>query len=74
MWNSIIFIFSIPLVSFTGSTKIGKQVALKVQERFGKLLLELGGNNAMIGKSDYNYRLHQRLFKVLYLCYILLLF
>lgn len=42
----------IPLVSFTGSTKIGKQVALKVQERFGKLLLELGGNNAMIVMQD----------------------
>lgn len=38
----------IPLVSFTGSTAIGKQVALNVQERFGKSLLELGGNNAIV--------------------------
>lgn len=40
----------LPLVSFTGSTAVGKGVALKVQERFGKCLLELGGNNALIGK------------------------
>jgi hypothetical protein len=32
----------IPLVSFTGSTPIGRQVALKVQSRFGRVLLELG--------------------------------
>ncbi|XP_015597329.1 putative aldehyde dehydrogenase family 7 member A1 homolog [Cephus cinctus] len=42
----------IPLVSFTGSTKVGKQVALKVQDRFGKSLLELGGNNALIVAQD----------------------
>lgn len=46
----IVSIFSIPLVSFTGSTNIGRNVAIKVQERFGKCLLELGGNNALIGK------------------------
>lgn len=38
----------IPLVSFTGSTKAGKNVATTVAERFGKTLLELGGNNAII--------------------------
>ncbi|XP_066594221.1 alpha-aminoadipic semialdehyde dehydrogenase [Prorops nasuta] len=42
----------VPLVSFTGSTKVGKQVALKVQDRFGKSLLELGGNNALIVAQD----------------------
>jgi len=42
----------IPLVSFTGSTNIGKQVALSVQERFGKSILELGGNNAIIVNED----------------------
>ncbi|XP_043273969.1 putative aldehyde dehydrogenase family 7 member A1 homolog [Venturia canescens] len=42
----------LPLISFTGSTKVGKQVALKVQERFGKSLLELGGNNALIVAAD----------------------
>jgi aldehyde dehydrogenase family 7 protein A1 len=32
-------------VSFTGSEKVGKEVAKNVQDRFGKVLLELGGNN-----------------------------
>lgn len=44
----------VPLVSFTGSTEVGKNVALKVQQRFGKSLLELGGNNAMIVTPDGN--------------------
>ncbi|XP_051168268.1 putative aldehyde dehydrogenase family 7 member A1 homolog [Leptopilina boulardi] len=44
----------VPLVSFTGSSKVGKEVALKVQNRFGKCLLELGGNNALIVASDAN--------------------
>ncbi|CAI9543826.1 unnamed protein product [Staurois parvus] len=43
---------SVDLVSFTGSTNVGKQVALKVQERFGRNLLELGGNNAIIVFED----------------------
>lgn len=38
----------IPLVSFTGSTPVGKQVAVKVAARLGHSLLELGGNNAII--------------------------
>jgi len=38
----------IQLVSFTGSTKIGRHVATTVAERFGKTILELGGNNAII--------------------------
>jgi len=38
----------VPLVSFTGSTKIGNQVAVEVQKRFGRSLLELGGNNAIL--------------------------
>lgn len=44
----------IPLVSFTGSTAVGKKVALVVQERFGKTILELGGNNAIIVDKDAN--------------------
>ena len=40
------------LVSFTGSTAVGRQVALAVQGRFGKHLLELGGNNALIVDED----------------------
>lgn len=38
----------IPLLSFTGSTAVGKQVAAKVASRLGKTILELGGNNAII--------------------------
>ncbi|MFM6984319.1 MAG: aldehyde dehydrogenase family protein [Chitinophagaceae bacterium] len=38
----------IALVSATGSTRMGKSVGVAVAERFGKSLLELGGNNAII--------------------------
>ncbi len=38
----------IPLVSFTGSTRIGRHVAQTVAGRFGNTILELGGNNAII--------------------------
>ena len=38
----------IPLVSATGSTRMGKIVAQKVAARLGRYLLELGGNNAII--------------------------
>ena len=38
----------IPLVSYTGSTKIGKHIAQTVHARLGKTILELGGNNAII--------------------------
>jgi aldehyde dehydrogenase (NAD+) len=38
----------IPLVSFTGSTPVGKQVAAKVAGRLGRSILELGGNNAIV--------------------------
>ncbi|MGZ8350407.1 MAG: aldehyde dehydrogenase family protein, partial [Allosphingosinicella sp.] len=38
----------VPLVSATGSTAMGRQVAPRVAGRFGRTLLELGGNNAMI--------------------------
>lgn len=38
----------IPLVSFTGSTRIGRIVGARVAERFGRSILELGGNNAII--------------------------
>src|SRR5690606_3114906 len=38
----------IPLISATGSTRMGRIVGGKVAERFGKSLLELGGNNAII--------------------------
>jgi len=38
----------VPLVSATGSTRMGRAVAPRVAARFGRSLLELGGNNAMI--------------------------
>ncbi len=39
---------NVALVSFTGSTKVGRIVGKNVAERFGKSILELGGNNAII--------------------------
>ncbi len=42
----------IPLVSATGSTRMGKIVAKEVAGRLGKTLLELGGNNAIIVTPD----------------------
>jgi aldehyde dehydrogenase (NAD+) len=42
----------IPLVSATGSTRMGKAVGAKVGERLGRSLLELGGNNAIIISKD----------------------
>ncbi|MCF6358717.1 MAG: aldehyde dehydrogenase family protein, partial [Draconibacterium sp.] len=39
---------NIPLVSFTGSTPLGKKVGKLVGERLGRTILELGGNNAII--------------------------
>jgi aldehyde dehydrogenase (NAD+) len=42
----------IPLISATGSTRMGKVVAKTVGARLGKSLLELGGNNAIIVTPD----------------------
>jgi aldehyde dehydrogenase (NAD+) len=38
----------IPLLSATGSTAMGRDIGQKVQSRLGRVLLELGGNNAII--------------------------
>jgi aldehyde dehydrogenase (NAD+) len=38
----------VPLISFTGSTWVGRSVGTRVAERFGRSILELGGNNAII--------------------------
>lgn len=38
----------VPLISATGSTAMGRAVAPRVAQRFGKSILELGGNNAII--------------------------
>jgi aldehyde dehydrogenase (NAD+) len=45
---------NIPLISFTGSTKIGKKVGRLVGERLGRHILELGGNNAIIVTPNAN--------------------
>jgi aldehyde dehydrogenase (NAD+) len=42
----------IPLISATGSTRMGKAVGAAVGERLGRSLLELGGNNAIIISGD----------------------
>jgi aldehyde dehydrogenase (NAD+) len=44
----------IPLISFTGSTAVGKDVAVKVAARLGHTILELGGNNAIIVDETAN--------------------
>lgn len=38
----------VPLISFTGSTRIGRIVSGAAAQRFGRTILELGGNNAII--------------------------
>jgi len=40
------------LISFTGSTSIGTRVSTSVHARFGRTILELGGNNALIVMDD----------------------
>jgi len=42
----------IPLVSFTGSTRMGRHVSRTVAGRLGRTILELGGNNAVIVSAD----------------------
>lgn len=45
------------LISFTGSTSIGKRISEIVHTRFGRTILELGGNNAVIVMEDANLEL-----------------
>lgn len=45
---------NVSLVSFTGSTPVGKKVREIVYDRFGRVLLELGGNNAILVMPDAN--------------------
>lgn len=44
----------LPLISFTGSTRTGREVAQTVAGRLGRSLLELGGNNAILVAPDAN--------------------
>ena len=48
------------LISFTGSTIIGQHVAETVARRFGRTILELGGNNAILATEDANLDLAAR--------------
>lgn len=50
----------IPLISFTGSTEVGRLVSEKVSKRLGRCLLELGGNNAIIVDETANLDLATR--------------
>src|SRR5262245_3738340 len=50
----------IPLVSATGSCRMGRRIAVVVGERLGRTLLELGGNNAIIVLDDANLDLAAR--------------
>ena len=44
----------LPLISATGSVRMGRAVGVAVAERFGKSILELGGNNAIVVAPDAN--------------------
>jgi len=44
----------IPLISFTGSTEVGRHVSEVVAGRLGRSILELGGNNGIIVTDDAN--------------------
>ncbi|MBS7818084.1 aldehyde dehydrogenase family protein [Wohlfahrtiimonas chitiniclastica] len=46
--NAMVENHKVALVSATGSTRMGREVGPKVAARFGRSILELGGNNAMI--------------------------
>jgi aldehyde dehydrogenase (NAD+) len=47
----------IPLISFTGSTAVGRRVGERVARRLGRSLLELGGNNAIILEESADLKL-----------------
>ncbi|KYQ93194.1 aldehyde dehydrogenase [Tieghemostelium lacteum] len=42
------------LISFTGSTEVGRHISSEVHSYFGRTILELGGNNAIIVAEDAN--------------------
>lgn len=50
----------VPLVSATGSTRMGKRVGEVVAKRFGRTILELGGNNAIIVTPSADLKLAKR--------------
>ena len=60
----------VPLISATGSTTMGQNVAVAVAKRFGRSLLELGGNAAMIitPNADLNLAVKAALFSAIGTC------
>lgn len=50
----------LPLISFTGSVRVGKRVAAAIAARLGRAILELGGNNAIIVEPDADLELAVR--------------
>ena len=50
----------VPLVSATGSTRMGRRVGEVVAKRFGRTILELGGNNAIIVTPSADLKLAKR--------------
>jgi aldehyde dehydrogenase (NAD+) len=50
----------VPLISFTGSTQVGRRVAQTVSHRMGRTILELGGNNGIVVMDDANFDLALR--------------
>lgn len=47
----------LPLISVTGSTSVGKHAAEVIAKRFGRAILELGGNNSIIMTPDADLKL-----------------
>ncbi len=47
----------VPLISITGSTRVGRHAAEVIARRFGKFILELGGNNGIIITPDADLKL-----------------
>jgi len=52
--ESLVADHRVPLISFTGSTEVGRNVAQVVARRLGRSLLELGGNNGIVVMDDAN--------------------
>ena len=50
----------LPLISFTGSIRVGRHVAQRVAARLGRSILELGGNNGIIVSADADLELATR--------------